>query len=775
MSTHRSWKQRAGVVAALIAGALLAAPATPALAAEPTVNITGPTTVTSGGKVQLTYSVTAPADDQDPPGQVPVPMPVPRVNVDIGVNVPSGWSCSGACGQPEELTPGEPKSFSVTLTAPSVGSGKTARGDIRITANGGSATHRITVKGPEVQTVGGIAGKVTDIATGAGVPGAMVMLLDSAGNNYETGTNDSGNFSFRGSRSNPIAPGPIEIGASHDGKTKSTTINGANGQNVTGVILAMQVAPSPSPTPSASPTPATDDEEEEFSAEPTQAVPTNDQAAAESSGGGFSLGMIVVGGLFVALGVGTIVLLLMRRKNGEDDADEDDDPKNGGAGGGAAAVPGSRGAYNGLDDKTRIVRPAPVADATMVGGTSLADAPTMMHSRPLVEDEFPDPYGAPLPPVQHQGYGQQARGAWGEEEYGSGPASGSGYSSTPASGAGYGDSPASGGGYSSPAPGGYGDRGDEPTGRYGPNTEIYGPAADPYATGLQEPAGQSGRGYGQEPGGYGRPTASPEPEPGYDNPEPGYGRGGYGAEKDYGSPAGGAYGTGQGGAYGSTTPQGGYGERGGYGEAESGGYGSPQRGYGDDYGSPAPQPGGYDPAPQPGGYDPAPSAGGYDPAPAAGYDTAAPSRGYGEPVGYEQRAEGYGSPAGYDQRGGYSEPTGYDPRGGYDPAAPQRGYGEPTGYDPAPPARGYGEPAGYGPRGYDPAPPQGGYDPVPPQGGYDPVPPQGGYGETGAPQRPGGYDEPGYYGSAPQGERARPDVPGQPQDRSRRSLDWLDD
>ena len=67
MSTHRSWKQRAGVVAALIAGALLAAPATPALAAEPTVRITGvsPTTVTSGGKVQLTYyRHRAEADDQ---------------------------------------------------------------------------------------------------------------------------------------------------------------------------------------------------------------------------------------------------------------------------------------------------------------------------------------------------------------------------------------------------------------------------------------------------------------------------------------------------------------------------------------------------------------------------------------------------------------------------------------------------------------------------------------------------------------------------------------
>ncbi len=76
MSTHRSWKQRAGVVVALIAGALLAAPATPALAAEPTVRITGvsPTTVTSGGKVQLTYTVTAPKPDNPGlPGFPPVP------------------------------------------------------------------------------------------------------------------------------------------------------------------------------------------------------------------------------------------------------------------------------------------------------------------------------------------------------------------------------------------------------------------------------------------------------------------------------------------------------------------------------------------------------------------------------------------------------------------------------------------------------------------------------------------------------------------------------
>ena len=268
------------MVAALIAGALLVVPAAPALAAEPTVRITGPTTVNSGGKVQLTYTVTAPESETPGlPGLPGVPGNEEPVNVEMGVNAPSGWSCSGACGQREDLKPGESKSFTATLTAPSVGSGQTARGDITITANGGSATQRITVKGPEVQTVGGISGKVTDIATGAGVPGATVMLLDSAGKSYETRADNSGNFSFRGSRSNPIAPGSIEIGASHDGQTKTTRIDAANGQNVRGVILAMQVAPSPSPTPSASPKAEEEEEEEPFSAEPTQAVPANEQAA----------------------------------------------------------------------------------------------------------------------------------------------------------------------------------------------------------------------------------------------------------------------------------------------------------------------------------------------------------------------------------------------------------------------------------------------------------------------------------------------------------------
>lgn len=84
MSTHRrAWKHRAGVVVALVAGALLAAPATPALAAEATVQ---PQSVTLNAGSDTTVTVVIKPSIDDKSGTINL------------TGLPAGVSCSGGCG-----------------------------------------------------------------------------------------------------------------------------------------------------------------------------------------------------------------------------------------------------------------------------------------------------------------------------------------------------------------------------------------------------------------------------------------------------------------------------------------------------------------------------------------------------------------------------------------------------------------------------------------------------------------------------------------------------
>ena len=130
--------------------------------------------------------------------------------------------------------------------------------------------------------------------------------------------------------------------------------------------------------------------------------------AAEEGGLGSSWLLILVGGLLVALGVGAIVLLgcgARRTTTTTDDEDGANGPRGRSADRSAPAATGAATTPPGS-------RPGPVpgADPTMVNRPALADAPTMMHSRPLVDDEFPDPYGAPLPGPQGYAGGRRTTG-----------------------------------------------------------------------------------------------------------------------------------------------------------------------------------------------------------------------------------------------------------------------------------------------------------------------------------------------------------------------------
>nr|MDT0659886.1 carboxypeptidase regulatory-like domain-containing protein [Micromonospora sp. DSM 115978] len=756
MTTHRrAWIQRAGVVVALAASALLAPLAQPASAEDPTVQITELSngTLRSGERATLRFTV--------------LNNNLILTPFRISVETFDGLSCSGNCDIPANpINPGETVTFTATLTAGNLGAGQSRNGQVRVSAEAGgdeaSDARNMTVRGPEqqqVQTVAEVSGKVTDEATGEPVAGAAVALLDAQRRSFNTETNSSGNYRFTGSADRPIAPGSLELGAKKGEIVKTLTINASAGQRITNqrIVLALQAEPTatPSATPEATEEAAVD--ESIAATEPAQDVA---QTASEDSGTGLgSWLLILVGGLLVALGVGAIVLLWMRRKENENE----DEPDGAVAGGGRprTATPGSQGVYHGAEDPTRITSRAG-ADATMMHSPGLADAPTMMHSRPLVDDEFPDPYGAPLPPQpagpQAPGYGgpPPPAGRYGAGQQGwddgdgfgrAGPPTQPGYGAAPAGG--YGNAPSSGGGYGN-APSSGSGYGNAPSSGSG-----YGNAPSS-GSGYGGPGGRAGGGYGDAPssgGGYGGPSAGGGYGGGRDEP--------YAGERGYGGPAGG-----------SDYPGGGSG----------GGYG----GAGDRYDEPTGRYNGR------GGGDYPPPAGppAADPYESTSYGPSA-GRGRGaeqppyppEPTRYDQEPAYGGGQGGYDApggRGGYDGPSaggGYDggQRGGYESGG---GYGDSGG--------GYGQQSGgYGGDGYDQA--GSGYNQSGAGGGYEPRrgydDQAGGYDRPPAP-RADGYDDRGYgsdqqggYYDEGQGGRSRSGPPPQqPTSRSeRRSLDWLDD
>ncbi|MET8062537.1 carboxypeptidase regulatory-like domain-containing protein, partial [Micromonospora sp. NPDC005313] len=454
MSTHRrAWKQRAGVVVALVSGALLTVPAAPALAAGVSV-APGSITVNAGSDATVSVQVT-PGDGDE--------------NAEIGLTgLPAGVSCASGCGQ-INFPPGNNRPRTQLLTIRASDNAQDANASVTVQvrpSNSDPATgnFQLAVKGkaPEPQqpqTVKTVSGKVVN-ADGEPISGALVMLRDSAGKERRTNTSGNGNFSFSGSESNPIAPGRIDLGASTDGASPvARSINANAGQSVTGVRLSIQVkaSASPSATPSASESapPSEEPIEEEPADTPSAEAPAAQQPTANEDSGGFgSWLLILLGGLFVAVGVGTIVLLYLRRKNeGDDDGDGPGGPAGPGGPGGPTAIPAARGAYHGTDDQTRVVNGMGAGPAaTMAGGPSISDAPTMLQ-RPVVDDVPPDPYGAP-PGTSYSvgggqggyGYGEDApgQGGYGAGGYGNAPSSGSGYGNGPTSGAAYGNGPTSG-------------------------------------------------------------------------------------------------------------------------------------------------------------------------------------------------------------------------------------------------------------------------------------------------------------------------------------------
>ncbi|MDR7280202.1 carboxypeptidase-like regulatory domain-containing protein [Catenuloplanes atrovinosus] len=614
--------------------------------------------LTSGQSTSLAISVDA--DNQ-----------TDKIAVTVGVF--DGVSCN-PCGG--ELT-GD-GTVNVTLTGANLGAGQTKSGNVTVRATGtpvigGAETAEdskpLTVKGPDaVQTVRKISGRVIDSASGQGISGAAVVIQDGAGHRYDTATNGRGTFTFNGSTDRPITPGSIQIVANALNFAPSgvQAINGGNGATVDGVELRMtSTKASPSPTPSASASPSASpsatpsaEESAEESEEPVSDVtddPDTTNAANQSDDdGGLPWFIVLVGALFVAVGVGTVVLLWIRRKQDKEAAEAEEEQKTRGSvasqgvyrpGDDATRVGGAGMAAGGMDDATRITTP-------------ISDAPTMITPRAAM-DEFPDPYGAPPPgapgapkwagaedefgggnDATRIGFGDDRGGNYGGGGYGGAASvSGGGYGAgddnyggggygtdrggnygggaASVSGGGYGaggrdydggyDNQAGSGGYGGQG-GGYGgggDQYDEPTGRYNGGADGYGGQGGGYGATPSGPYGQRADqgGYGAQEIDYG--TQNSQGGGNYGGGQGGYG-GGYGGGRpadeygagNYGGGAGGGYG-GQGGAAGGYGGgQGGYGDRGGYDQGgydqQQGGYDQQGGGYGGQPGYPPQQGGGYD-------------------------------------------------------------------------------------------------------------------------------------------------------------------------------------
>ncbi|MEV7986433.1 hypothetical protein, partial [Micromonospora sp. NPDC085948] len=595
MSTHRrAWKQRAGVVVALVAGALLAVPATPAMAAK--ISTADNSATIDAGKSSTVNVLVRPDPDEK------------SADIDI-TDLPDGVTCGG-CG-PINFDSADPKPVTLTLTA--AGDAPAANGasaKITVSGDGGSRTLRVTVKAaaapppPQTPTVQSVSGKVVVQADSKAVPNAVVMLLDSTGKRFDTTSDGSGNFRFTGTTEKPIAPGRIDLGATFDNVQARKTLTASAGQAITGqrISLAIKVEGTPTPTPSTtaevtpSEEPADEGAGDQAADDASAGPPANASKTEEGGNGAGSYLIILLGGLLVAAGVGTIVLLWMKRKeNGGDD----DAPA---AAGGGAVVPPARGGYPGPDDQARMAggRPVGGADPTMVGGAALSEAPTMMH-RPVVDDVPPDPYGAPAQayggagqqgwggagygdeaapggygaggygnaPASGGGYGSPAgaEGGYGAADgYGAAPGSGAGYGNAPASGGGYGNAPASGGGYGN-APASGGGYGNAPASGGGYGSRDY--PAQPGGTAAYPPAPAGGAAYGER---YDEPTGRYTGDSTqYPAPADPYATGVYQPEQGqgYGQPDPAPYGGGR-----AAEPTGRYGgqQAGGY---EPGGYGQP--------------------------------------------------------------------------------------------------------------------------------------------------------------------------------------------------------
>lgn len=530
------------MVGALVSGAVLL-PAAPALAdvtAQP-----GALTLKPGEEKTINITVSDLGPGQSPQANISVT----GLGNDVTLRGPGGCTANGGglrCNQNAFDKDGDKFELDISVShkaQTSVEQGKSKDGSITIDAGGGNGDDsvNITLQGPaQAASVPEVSGKVTNQATGDGIPGAQVTLKDSAGKSHDATANSQGNYSIKPSNNELIAPGQVTVTVTKEGFSDATATGNAQAGKALTVPVRMKptaASAEPSAPVASDPGPTTDP-----SGAATDVATPQNTSGEDEGPSMLSWILIGMGILLVLLGIGAIVLLVMRRK----DDTEGDDPD----GYGVDPRMAPAGAYGG--------------DRTMVGGRSNANEQTAIVD-PQQLDEFPDPYAAP-PPAPTRAGGAYSGGyddprttnvapGYGGGEY----VNGGGYRDERGYGAqqgGYGEEPRGYGG----AAGGGGGYADQPTGLYqgnGANGAEYGASGSGYAGGgANGYAGGSGAaggsangyggGYGQANGvnggganGYGANGYDPGADGGYEGD---YGRrGGGDYEGDYGRRGGGDY------------------------------------------------------------------------------------------------------------------------------------------------------------------------------------------------------------------------------------------
>ncbi|WP_100445235.1 carboxypeptidase-like regulatory domain-containing protein [Glycomyces xiaoerkulensis] len=332
-----------------------------------------------GAPAYVTHEVKATFDGDKGPQDVVITAELSGLDELASIDVQEGActrtnvaqaTCSG-------MTPNEQRQIQFVI-APvgesDLPEGETKTGELKINAGGrgnGEQKTSVTVAGHAQagpSSVTEVAGQVTSNAEP--IDGAKVVLTDGEGTDHETSTDGSGQFRFEGSDDGTfIAPGTLKLTVSKEGfEDRETEFDVAEG---TGFSQNMTIDP------------VEEEAEETTEAATSEAAseePTPSVAAAEGGGmSGTLLFLLIVGGLLVVGGIVGIIFLLRGGKDDDEVGAEDRFPEGPPDHQPTAAQVGSPGVYQS--------GPAPGAEA-----------PTMVHNGPLVQDGQAGAPGAPGAP-----------------------------------------------------------------------------------------------------------------------------------------------------------------------------------------------------------------------------------------------------------------------------------------------------------------------------------------------------------------------------------------
>lgn len=407
----RAWTIRTAVVAAISAFGVVAI-ATPADAAAPAIeylDVAPSVTIDSGATLRVPFRIRMSNFGAG------------NASYEVKSSDDSKLACDTQCGAfnvPIPAVNGDQTGFAVEAKLTAKGlyeSDAHVTVTVRVYNDDGQAQQQIQVTINKTPTADSFSGQVVELLTGNPVKQAKLVVTDSGGQTWDDFvTDDQGSFTIPG----PIVQGDINVTVTADGFDQTDKTFPYSVWR-TPVRITMTSNATATPTTAAP-----------SITQPIETEETTTQAAAPPEGGlsGFSLTVIIVGGLLVLLGIGAIVLLFVRKGG-------DNGPKGPGGRGKPVKGPGgrpispSRGPLPpgprrpGPPDRTAPMRPGSAPprpggrDQTVISRSPLADNPTHggrggapgrppYGGQPQQGHPQQGGYGQPGYP-QQGGYGQQ--------------------------------------------------------------------------------------------------------------------------------------------------------------------------------------------------------------------------------------------------------------------------------------------------------------------------------------------------------------------------------